>query len=94
MKSNLTPGQIERLVILSEECAEVIQVASKVLRFGLHDHHPDRPTGSNQLDLEIEIGDLLAAVDMLIAAGDLRSKLISMQRAHKPSKLRQYLFHQ
>jgi hypothetical protein len=43
--------------IVQEECAEVIQAVSKILRFGLMQRHPE--TGMvNKTALEIEIGQL------------------------------------
>jgi NTP pyrophosphatase (non-canonical NTP hydrolase) len=53
----------EALSILIEECAEVTQAATKIMRFG---------TGSewdgvtNISRLESEIGDLLAMIDILV----------------------------
>lgn len=46
--------QEELLIILMEECAEVAQACSKVLRFG-NDHD----------DLEKELGDLQCVIDMM-----------------------------
>ncbi len=39
----LSPGEIERLAILAEECGEVAQAVGKVLRFGWK---ASRPTGA------------------------------------------------
>lgn len=51
------------LVCLMEECAEVAQAASKVLRFGLYDEHLG---ATNQARLMAEITDLSAVIQMLM----------------------------
>jgi len=52
------------LILLIEECGEVIQAATKCLRFGYDvDHGVDY--GNNKLVLSREVGDLLAVVDEL-----------------------------
>jgi NTP pyrophosphatase (non-canonical NTP hydrolase) len=48
----------ETLIIAQEECAEVIQVISKIQRFGISDDNRERLTA--------EVGDLLCMVDLLI----------------------------
>lgn len=50
--------------ITQEECAEVIQAISKVLRFGLNQHHPE--TGVTNIEaLAIEVGQLKYMLDRL-----------------------------
>ena len=52
------------LILLVEECGEVIQAATKCLRFGFDvDHGVDY--GNNRMVLSREVGDLLAIVDAL-----------------------------
>lgn len=53
----------EKLVVLMEECAEVIQAASKCLRFGFDRVQKDY--GANDLILAAEVGDLLGMIDSL-----------------------------
>lgn len=53
----------EALTILQEECAEVIQVCSKLLRFG------DSPEYNNIQRLEQEIGDVLTLIIYLSDTG-------------------------
>ena len=49
------------LVLLAEECSEVIKAVTKILRFGQNDAHPE--TGVTNLDELIqEIGDTMAIV--------------------------------
>jgi NTP pyrophosphatase (non-canonical NTP hydrolase) len=52
---NMT-AEHELLQLLQEECAEVIQAASKCIRFGDKD---------NQFHLEKEIGDLFCILDIM-----------------------------
>lgn len=58
----LTDYEREILVILMEECAEVIQAASKLVRFG----RENRPEGGalNTEILSAEIGDVLCMVEL------------------------------
>lgn len=52
------------LILLIEECGEVIQAATKCLRFGFDvDHGVDY--GNNRTVLSREVGDLLGIVDAL-----------------------------
>ncbi len=53
---------------LMEEAAEVIQSASKVLRFGVDDHYEGRATTNSQ-DLRVEIAQFWAFIEELEAAG-------------------------
>lgn len=52
------------LVCLMEECAEIQQAASKALRFGMENGHPDGQH-SNRAELSKEIGELDNLVEML-----------------------------
>ena len=58
--NQLTPAQAERLAMLAEECAEVIQIIGKILRHGYDSHHPDRPAITNRMMLCEELTDLMA----------------------------------
>lgn len=64
--NKLTPAQEESLDLLAEECAEVIVAISKIKRHGLHTHHPFKVSdGTNAEQLENEVGDMMAAVDVV-----------------------------
>lgn len=56
IKINKLRFEHEVLQILQEECAEVIQAASKCVRFG---------TEKNLLSLEKEIGDVVCILDIM-----------------------------
>lgn len=63
----ITHRQEELLGILQEECAEVIQVISKIRRFGIQSFHPDDPKQTRNRELLAqEIGDIYGMVEMLI----------------------------
>lgn len=53
--NGLTPAQAERLAMLAEEAAEIIQCCTKILRHGYNSHHPDRPGKTNRKELETEL---------------------------------------
>lgn len=81
--------QEECLNILQEECAEVIQAASKIKRFGVVGK-PVNTSLTNRESLELELGDVLALVDLVKGAGlgvttegIERARLDKMQRLSK-----------
>lgn len=58
----LNDKQLEALLICQEECAEVTQAISKIMRFGLKETWNER---TNQEMLEEEVGDLVAMIEIL-----------------------------
>jgi hypothetical protein len=74
----------ELLILLIEECSEVIQAATKCLRFGYDVDH-QTGYGNNKVVLSREIGDILGIVDVMdldrFAVGEDRSTKI--ERAKK-----------
>lgn len=52
------------LIILAEECAEVIHEVTKSLRFGLDDYWKENPT--NKVKLSQELADLFGVYRMLV----------------------------
>jgi NTP pyrophosphatase (non-canonical NTP hydrolase) len=62
--NNVSPETIETLVILQEECAEVIVEISKIFRFG-PDQMMKGSTETNMQRLEKELGDMLAMLKLL-----------------------------
>ena len=92
--NQLTPAEAERLAVLAEECGETIQMVGKILRHGYESSHPDGgPT--NRQQLERELGDILAAMDMLCEPGtdDLDSDFIHKSRYAKHKRVKRYLHH-
>jgi NTP pyrophosphatase (non-canonical NTP hydrolase) len=71
--NGLTAAEAERLTMLAEECAEVIQAVSKILRHGYESRNPDlenSPTNREHLDKEVL--DFYSVQMMMLNAGDLR----------------------
>ena len=68
----------EKLVLLIEECGEVIQAATKCLRFGWDRDHPGY--GCNKIVLAEEIGDLLGVIDSLPLNAEV-------ERRHRDEKM-------
>lgn len=94
--SAVTPSELELLVLLIEECGEVIQAASKVLRHGWQSRNP---TGgvqavTNEEDLQTEVGQLQAVIDLLTDSGDLPARALAAARARKHASVVYYLHHQ
>lgn len=83
--------QKEQLIlhILQEECAEVIVAISKINRFGLHSFHPNG-TKSNLDNLEEEIGDVLAMIDLLLKQGVINEKNLEFATKAKFEKLKKW----
>ena len=54
----------DTLNLLMEECAEVIQACSKIIRFGPDNFHPDTKV-PNQEQLEKELGDVMCLINLL-----------------------------
>jgi NTP pyrophosphatase (non-canonical NTP hydrolase) len=89
----LTDKQKEYLLILAEECSEVIKVITKTFRFGLDSKNPyipDSPT--NKEELIQEIGDVMAMVELLKdSALELTDDSLKLAKQKKIDKLNQWL---
>ena len=70
----------EVLVILQEECAEVIQIASKVHRFGLDNDNKKR--------LEQELGDLQCMIDLCVEHKLVDPIMVEVHKQEKREKLK------
>jgi hypothetical protein len=92
--NRLTPDEQERLVVLSEECAEVIQVVSKILRHGYESFHPSKPKGlGNRGQLQKELGHVLNAIRMMDRKADITSSVLYFHRDQKTRSIGKYLHH-
>lgn len=69
----------EKLIICMEECGELVQVCSKVLRFGMREGRMD--------DLVEEIGDVLALIDLVTEELEIPVEDIMQRRIFKKAKL-------
>lgn len=79
----------EALGILQEECAEVIVEVSKIRRFGLTEisYHTNLP---HQETLEMEVGDMLALVDILVDLSILDPVKLAVAKQNKVNKLKKW----
>lgn len=65
-------NNIENLyIVASEECAEIQQCISKILRFGENNYHPNRPDETNAKELLTEYYQLQGVMEMIIDEGVL-----------------------
>jgi len=79
----------ELLVILQEECAEVIQSASKCRRFGI-DNMYSKGTGTQRENLTKELGDLQCMIDLCIERGIVEKSAVDLAILNKQEKLKIY----
>ena len=79
------PPQYERLVILQEECAEVIQAISKIHRHGLEGRYDNGE--DNKTALERELGDVWAILTLMVKKQDVDIYRVDAFRKAKVAKL-------
>lgn len=86
------PNEYEREVLncLIEEAAEVIQRATKMLRFGVHEVQPGQPL-SNRQRLSLELGDMEAVLHLAAKANLIDRPGIDAARQRKHEKLRKFM---
>lgn len=77
----ITKAEAERLHLLIEECGEVIQAATKVLRHGYESCHPERPERTNRDDLRREIIDVRAVMHGMCKHDDI--EFVTASDAHQ-----------
>ena len=80
----------EVLLITQEECAEVTQAVSKVFRFGFDSRWPNKDSPSNKEQLEEELGDLLAMIDILVEKCIISDSNVNKARKMKKTKLEKW----
>lgn len=86
----LTPYEQELLIILMEECAEVVQAASKLIRFGKK-NRPSPDAYENTHYLGLEIGDVQEVVERLVNADVITSLSIADGMVRKAKRLERFL---
>ena len=79
----------ELLVILQEECAEVIQSASKCRRFGI-DNMYTKGSGTQRENLTKELGDLQCMIDLCIDHGVVEKADVDLAVLNKQKKLKEF----
>jgi NTP pyrophosphatase (non-canonical NTP hydrolase) len=91
--NKLSDAESERLALLIEECGEVIQAATKVLRHGWASRYDNGE--ANREALEREIGDVQAILFLMAERIDYRRGAAAQAEAAKLVKLKagKYLHH-
>lgn len=100
---HFSPAERERLYLLMGELGESVQAVAKILRFGYESKHPVPSVHgfeTNREQLQIELGQVAAAIALMSVNGDLsvndmahstRAKLRTVRRwllqKHKYPKL-------
>jgi NTP pyrophosphatase (non-canonical NTP hydrolase) len=81
----------EILDMCQEECAELIQVISKVKRFGWDNHNPfNTPIKTNREHLIEELGDVLALIDVIKNEYSIPDNLLDNAKNNKIDKLKNW----
>ena len=90
--ARLAAHELEILACLFEECGEVCQVASKIIRHGMSSRHPNK-TNDNRTELGVEVGQVAAISQMAIQLGVLRERDVERGRTGKWVTIAPYLHH-
>jgi hypothetical protein len=91
--NQLTPAQVERLAILSEEMGEAQQVIGKILRHGYQSGNPLEAYIANETLLEKELGHVRFAMGMLWCAGDVSEARVIDACDKKGDSIKRWLHH-
>lgn len=90
--NKLSPAHAETLALLAEECAEVIQVISKIQRHGMESHHPVTQA-QNYDSLQREVGDIMAALRLAETYQLIDWGRVIQARDSKIARVGEYLHH-
>jgi NTP pyrophosphatase (non-canonical NTP hydrolase) len=83
----MTKQQEEILRIMQEECGEVVQIVSKVCRFGLDERHI-KTDKTNRAKLTEEIGDIACMIKLAVETGIITEDDLHVAIAAKEEKLK------
>lgn len=89
----LTPAELERMALLTEQCGEVVQAVGRILRHGFAGCHPEGGP-SNREALAREIGDLRVAIELVMRAPDVDEGVVDRAEIDKWIRLHRYTRHQ
>lgn len=92
--NELSNAELERLAVLSEELGEAQQCIGKIIRHGFESGNPLVDYISNRTQLERELGDIQAAIGMLVHAGDVSEPEIERRIGKKLVSIQHWLHHQ
>jgi NTP pyrophosphatase (non-canonical NTP hydrolase) len=90
--NKLTPAEAEILAIVSEEAGEVVQAVGKITRHGL-ESVPPAGFPTNREQLTTELGDIQAAIIMLINNKMIDENALIAARESKLKTIPRYLHH-
>ena len=79
----------EIILILAEECSEVIKEISKVMRFGPDQCKPGKERTNIQV-LEEELGDLACMISLMVESGLVQESNIQLAAERKRMKLEKW----
>lgn len=88
----VSSATVERLAVLLEECGEIVHIAGKTLRHGLESSHADYGFMLNRDLLAKEVGDVLAAIDVLLVF-ELELADVQAAKRAKFDRLAQFFHH-
>jgi hypothetical protein len=78
------------LILIIEECAEVIQEVCKAIRFGLDEVRPSQELTNGQR-INYEINDLACVIDLAAKEKIINQTIYFDMRARKEEKVRKYM---
>lgn len=88
----MSKAELERLAILVEECAEIQQIAMKIIRHGYESYHPeDISKTSNRKLLSNELGDLVFAMALMFTNKDIKEEDVQEAKWDKKHRIQKYL---
>ena len=92
--NDLGVREAEAIALVAEECGESVQAAMKILRHGMESYDPASTHGrNNRQDLERELGQVLAAIDILIEQRIVFVEGLRDARREKLQSVAHYLHH-
>lgn len=83
----MTENEKEIMLIMQEECAEVVQAISKVFRFGFDSSHNGV---SNMEHLSEEMGDMLCMYELMLRNGLINGNAVEYAKRAKYDKLKKW----
>lgn len=87
-------SEAERLALLMEELGEAQQAIGKILRHGYASYNPNVSGGmDNRMSLECELGDVKAAIELMVQNEDVDLDSIDEAMRSKLQKVNRYLHH-
>jgi NTP pyrophosphatase (non-canonical NTP hydrolase) len=86
----LSLEEVERLTLLIEECSEVAQAVTKIIRYGYQVSHPSGEY-NNRDQLERELGDVMGIIRLLTENGDVDYTRVAKYSVEKMRRLPEWL---